>query len=326
MTRRVGILLAAALFVGLTPRPVVAADDYTLPFYSPAIPLSFGVDRDPRVGYQLDWTGQLWHDTVPHPGRVYDQHAGLDYGMSVGTFVAAARSGTVVDLEEGWGTYDHSGPGNFVRIRHADGRETVYWHLAQGGALVGLSQVVVAGQTIARSGCSGNCTGPHLHFQLLQKVGGSWQSLDPMASRLWTTWPGRVPFDAAYRTESYGGTVAVKRLTTVTHWVEFWNTGGRTWWRDGSQGRVLLSTWSPPQRSSLFRASDWPAPWLATYLDQASVAPGGYGRFTFGLRAPSATGTYTERFNLKVDPLAWFDYARLGGYYVPLYVYSGQQP
>jgi murein DD-endopeptidase MepM/ murein hydrolase activator NlpD len=326
MIRRVTPLLLAAIVIALAPTPAAAADDFTLPFHSPTISLSYGVDRDPRIGWQLDWTGQLWHDTVAHPGRVYDQHAGLDYGMPTMTTVAAARKGTVIDLEEAWGTNDHSGAGNFVRLRHADGRETVYYHLAQNGALVGMNESVQAGQPIGRSGCSGNCTGPHLHFQLLKKVGSAWQSLDPMFSRLWTTWPGRVPYLAAYRAESYGGTVAIKRLSTVTHWVEFTNTGGRTWYRDGTQGRLLLGTWNPAARTSAFRAADWPAAWVATYLDPASVPPNGVGRFTFGLRAPSTVGSYTEAFNLRADPVTWFDHARLGAYYVPIYVTSGQQP
>jgi hypothetical protein len=147
-----------------------------------------------------------------------------------------------------------------------------------------------------------------------------------MFGRLWTTWPGRVPYLAAYRAESYGGTVAIKRLTTVTHWVEFRNIGGRTWLRDGTAGRAQLATWNPAARTSLFRASDWPSTWVATFLDPASVPPDGVGRFTFGLRAPSATGSYSEAFNLRIDPIVWFDHARLGGFYVPLYVYSGQVP
>ena len=120
--------------------------------------------------------------------------------------------------------------------------------------------------------------------------------------------------------------MAIKRLTTVTHWVEFRNTGGRTWSRDATGARVLLGTWNSAARSSVFRAADWPGTWIPTYLDQASVPPDGIGRFTFGLRAPGTTGTYTEAFNLRVDPIAWFDYARLGGYYVPLVVYSGELP
>ena len=32
----------------------LATDDYTLPFYDPSVPLSYGVDRDPRPFYQRD--------------------------------------------------------------------------------------------------------------------------------------------------------------------------------------------------------------------------------------------------------------------------------
>jgi murein DD-endopeptidase MepM/ murein hydrolase activator NlpD len=321
-------VLLSIVIVGWLASPVraTAADDFTLPFNNPAVPLNYGVDRDPRVGYQLDWTGQLWHDTAAHFGRVYDQHTGIDYGMASLSLVASARNGTVVDLEEGFGTNEHGAGGNFVRRRHADGRETLYYHLAQGGALVSVGQSVLAGQTIARSGCSGNCTGPHLHFELLQLIGGAWRSIDPMAGHLWTTWPARVPYLAAYRAESNSSTVAIKRLVTATHWVEFRNTGGRNWSRDALGSRLLLGTWNPAARSSVFRAADWPSYWIATYLDQATVAPDGVGRFTFGLRAPSTVGSYSEAFNLRVDPVYWFDHARLGGYYVPLYVYSGQQP
>jgi murein DD-endopeptidase MepM/ murein hydrolase activator NlpD len=324
---RSAVLLAGFLLTlfGLAiPRPAAAADDFTLPFHNPGVTLSYGVDRDSRAGYQLDWTGQLWKDTVPHWGRVYDQHTGLDYPMSLYSPIAAARSGTVVDIQEAFGTTQYGDFGNFVRLRHADGRDTLYYHLAQGGALVGMGQTVVAGQTIAQSGCSGLCYGAHLHFELLRLVGSGWQSVDPMADRLWTTWPGRVPFAASYVRESNAGTVTIKRQATVTHWVEFRNTGGRTWARDATSGRLLLGTWSPAGRSSAFRASDWPATWVPTYLDPASVAPDGIGRFTFGLRAAVSPGSYSEPLNLRADPLFWFDHTRLGGYHVPIYVTSGQ--
>ena len=320
-------LFLGVLLVGLAaPGPAAGADDFTLPFHNPGVTLSYGMDRDLRPGYQLDWTGQLWLDTVPHWGRVYDQHSGLDYPMGLYSTVAAARSGTVVDLQEGYGTTQYGSFGNFVRVRHADGRDTLYYHLAQYGALVGVGQSVAAGQTIGQSGCSGNCSGAHLHFELLRPSGAGWQSVDPMAGRLWTTWPGRVPFLASYAGESNAGTVAIKRLMTVTHWVDFRNTGGRTWLRDTAAPRLILGTWNPAARSSAFRAWDWRASWVPTYLDPASVAPDGVGRFTFGLRGAVNPGSYSEAFNLKADPLFWFDYARLGGFYVPIYVYSGQQP
>ncbi|MGH2462591.1 MAG: M23 family metallopeptidase [Candidatus Limnocylindria bacterium] len=323
---RLSLVLSGLLASMAVPGHAAAADDFTLPFLNPSIVLSYGMDRDPRPGYQLDWTGQLWYDSVPHWGRVYDQHSGLDYGMVLQTTVVAARGGVVVGVEERFGTTQFGDFGNFVRLRHADGRETLYYHLAEQGALVGITQTVAAGQVIGRSGCSGNCTGPHLHFELLQIAGGRWQPVDPMAGRLWTTWPGRVPYLASYHSESNASTVVIRRLTTVTHWVQFRNAGGRTWLRDTAGGRLVLGTWSPAARSSVFRAADWPAYWIPTWLDQASVAPDGVGRFTFGLRAPATVGSYTEVFNLRADPLVWFDHARLGGYYVPIYVTSGQVP
>lgn len=322
---RLSVGMALLLAILASPGRAAATDDFTLPYYNPSTVLSYGVDRDPRPGYQLDWTGQLWHDSVPHWGRVYDQHTGLDYPMVVQTAVASARAGTVVDIEEGFGTTQFGDFGNFVRIRHADGRETLYYHLAQNGALVGVSQPVSAGQPIGLSGCSGTCYGAHLHFELLRYAAG-WKSVDPMADRLWTTWPGRVPFLASYWAESNPYTVVIRRGTTVFHWVEFRNTGGRTWLRDVAWGRMVLGTWNPAWRTSAFRAYDWLMPWMPTHLDQAAVTPDGVGRFTFGLRAPWTVGSYHESFNLLSDPVMWFDHARLGGYYVPIYVTSGQQP
>ena len=319
--KRLVLAAVTSAAIGLAaPATAFAADDFTLPFTDPNITLSYGVDRDSRVGYQLDWTGQLWHDTVPHYGRVYDQDTGLDYPMPLQTTVVAARNGTVVDLVVAYGTTQFGAFGNFIRVRHADGRDTLYYHLAQNGALVGLGASVVAGQAIARSGCSGMCYGAHLHFELLKPISGGWQSRDPMADRSWTTWPGRVPFLATYRAENNPYTEVIRRGATITHWVEFWNGGGRTWLRDIGIGRVLLGTWNPPAHASPFRAADWPASWWPTNLDQASVPPDGIGRFTFGLRANVVPGSYTEWYNLQAYAIFWFDHNRLGGFYVPIYV------
>ncbi|MEP7041188.1 MAG: M23 family metallopeptidase, partial [Chloroflexota bacterium] len=307
MSRAVCRVAASVLLqltaVGMTAGAVLATDDYTLPFYDPSVALSYGVDRDATLNRQLDWTGQVWNDGLTHYGRVYDQHTGLDYPMALRSEVAAAKDGTVVDVEGGFGTTQFGSFGNFVKVQHADGRQTLYYHLASaadGGIAVGVSVNVVAGQRIARSGCSGNCHGAHLHFELLVWNSGAqaFKPADPLAERRWTTWPGRIPFDAAYVRESNAGTEVIRRGATITHWVEFRNTGGRTWRNTGTTGRVGLATWNPASHASIFRAVDWPYSWMATLLDPTSVLPDGVGRFTFGLKGSPDVGSYTESFNL----------------------------
>lgn len=323
MMRWMAALPAALLVLAIGAGTAAATDDYTLPFYEPDVPLSYGVDRDPRLGIQLDWAGKTWYDTTPHYGRVYDNHTGLDYPMPLFSHVAAAKSGTVVDREGGYGTQQYGTFGNFVRVRHPDGRQTLYYHLASsadGGLLVGVGEVVPAGEPVGRSGCSGLCNGAHVHFEVLVESDDDLIPSDPMARRLWTTWPGRVPFLAAYVRESNAGTEVIRRGRTITHWVEFRNLGGRTWRPDVFPGRIALATWDPAAHDSRFAASDWPYEWMATTVNQASVPPDSVGRFTFGLRGSPAVGSYVETFNLLAQGVRWFDHDRLGGFYIPIRV------
>jgi murein DD-endopeptidase MepM/ murein hydrolase activator NlpD len=65
------------------------------------------------------------------------------------------------------------GYGNIVVIDHGNGLSTAYAHLSAiwaGGG--GVSQ----GQGIGAVGCTGSCTGPHLHFEV--RVNGA--AVDPM--------------------------------------------------------------------------------------------------------------------------------------------------
>ena len=87
-------------------------------------------------------------------------HTGVDIGgMEKGTPVYAAGKGTV--KEAGFNATD----GNFVRIDHGNGRETLYAHCEK--LLVETGDAVEVGQTIATVGSTGQSTGPHLHFEVL---------------------------------------------------------------------------------------------------------------------------------------------------------------
>ena len=99
--------------------------------------------------------------------RASANHQGIDYAVPNGTAVAASADGEVI-FAGPRGNY-----GNRVVIRHSDGSETSYSHLS--GFDVRPGDRVRAGQTVARSGSSGNVTGPHLHFEV--KRGGGY--IDP---------------------------------------------------------------------------------------------------------------------------------------------------
>ncbi|MET7935789.1 transglycosylase family protein [Streptomyces sp. NPDC005322] len=85
-------------------------------------------------------------------------HTGVDFAVPIGTSVRAAAPGTVVAA--GWG----GAFGYQVIIHHADGLYTQYAHLS--ALTVRTGQTVEAGRRIARSGNTGNTTGPHLHFEV----------------------------------------------------------------------------------------------------------------------------------------------------------------
>ena len=52
-----------------------------------------------------------------------------------------------------------------IAIDHGNGMITVYNHL--GSIWVSPGQYVAAGQGIGGVGCTGMCTGPHVHFEVI---------------------------------------------------------------------------------------------------------------------------------------------------------------
>jgi murein DD-endopeptidase MepM/ murein hydrolase activator NlpD len=100
----------------------------------------------------------------------------IDIGMPVGTAIHAARSGTVMDVEEdfnrgGTDLEKYGDKVNQVRILHDDGTMSVYAHLDLASVSVRPGARVRAGQKIARSGNTGFSSGPHLHFVIQQNTG-----------------------------------------------------------------------------------------------------------------------------------------------------------
>jgi murein DD-endopeptidase MepM/ murein hydrolase activator NlpD len=91
----------------------------------------------------------------------------VDFAMSIGTIITAARSGHVVYILETYSDDDRTpGHENVVIIRHQDSTYARYAHLTTNGALVTIGQVVMLGDTIGLSGNSGSGGAPHLHFDV----------------------------------------------------------------------------------------------------------------------------------------------------------------
>jgi murein DD-endopeptidase MepM/ murein hydrolase activator NlpD len=78
----------------------------------------------------------------------------------MGQAIYAADTGVVVFA--GW---SDRGYGDLVIIDHLNGFHTFYAHLSQWNVSCG--QQVYAGSIIGLGGSTGNSTGPHLHFEIL---------------------------------------------------------------------------------------------------------------------------------------------------------------
>lgn len=154
------------------------------------------VDQDPSGGI-LDWNcGE----------RTYNGHNGTDISLwpfpwnmmdDKNVKVAAAAAGTIVDKHDG--EYDRicypSGQAaNYVVIQHANGWQTVYYHLKKGTVTSkAIGAAIDKGEIIGYVGSSGNSTGVHLHFGVLDESGNVVDpykgSCNTISQNIWKTQP-----------------------------------------------------------------------------------------------------------------------------------------
>jgi murein DD-endopeptidase MepM/ murein hydrolase activator NlpD len=113
----------------------------------------------PQVSTRPVWPAQ---GTITSPfGRDGARwHPGIDIGILRTLVVRAAVPGRVEKVGEPNGFL---GYGDLVLVR-SKGYEELYAHLAAWNVHVG--ERIAAGQVIATAGCTGWCTGTHLHFEV----------------------------------------------------------------------------------------------------------------------------------------------------------------
>lgn len=88
-----------------------------------------------------------------------ENHPGIDLAAPIGTSIIASGNGVVT--RSGW----VNGYGQFIEINHGNGYLTRYGHASR--LFVKVGDKVIAGEEIAKVGCTGRCTGPHLHYEIV---------------------------------------------------------------------------------------------------------------------------------------------------------------
>jgi murein DD-endopeptidase MepM/ murein hydrolase activator NlpD len=108
--------------------------------------------------------GLVWPAYGPISSYMDGSHPlGIDIDMynNVGAPVGAATEGTVTFV----GGSTCCSYGLYVVVMSPGGIETLYAHFS--GFAVSQGQYVSAGQTLGYAGCTGYCTGTHLHFEVI---------------------------------------------------------------------------------------------------------------------------------------------------------------
>ncbi|MBW8785123.1 MAG: peptidoglycan DD-metalloendopeptidase family protein [Novosphingobium sp.] len=128
-----------------------------------------GMMRTPVDGARITSNFGMRFHPVLHYTRL---HAGVDFGVPVGTPVYAAAAGVVI------GAHPTGCGGNMAVVQHDNGWVTRYFHLSHFAPGLHEGERVPQGFTLGLSGVTGTCTtGPHLHYEL--RING--EPVDPMS-------------------------------------------------------------------------------------------------------------------------------------------------
>jgi murein DD-endopeptidase MepM/ murein hydrolase activator NlpD len=117
-------------------------------------------------GFIWPLNGPITSGYGPRWGRM---HTGIDIDGYAGQAIVASKAGRVIVASP------YGGYGNAVVIDHGGGIATLYAHMSAFSVSSGNS--VGQGQVVGSVGCTGSCTGDHLHFEV-RVNGGAVNPLD----------------------------------------------------------------------------------------------------------------------------------------------------
>jgi len=125
---------------------------------NPGVDDSCAADPSARVASPVPDKVVTYAYGVRNPRYAAGFHTGQDYATPTGSSALALRSGTIRWSNDAGGAY-----GRWIGLDADNGRTYVYCHLSS--RLVAAGTRVSAGQVIAKTGATGNVTGPHLHLE-----------------------------------------------------------------------------------------------------------------------------------------------------------------
>lgn len=108
--------------------------------------------KDGKITTKYGKKGKMW-------SKGY--HTGVDFAVPVGTDIVAVADGKIENASWGkaYGT---------ALVQKVEGGWVIYAHLSK--TFVKAGDAVKAGEVIAKSGNTGNSSGPHLHFEYRDNI------------------------------------------------------------------------------------------------------------------------------------------------------------
>ena len=129
--------------------------------YDEIIALCKQNDEQPVANKDLKYTASGYGRRIDPIYKTIKFHHGMDFSANTGTPVYATGNGTVTTSGR------QSGYGLTVEIDHGFDYKTLYAHLSK--ILVKRGQKVKRGEIIGLVGSTGKSTGPHLHYEVVNK-------------------------------------------------------------------------------------------------------------------------------------------------------------
>lgn len=189
-------------------------------------------------------------------------HNGIDLVKKTASLsdIIAHSDGEVVAIRNDYKTQDKNGNsyGNYVKIRHNDGRYTLYAHLKYESVCVSVGDKVTTGQKIGYMGATGHATGGHLHFEVRNANnvridpteyidGGSFDVVTPEP----TPEPVKTHFNigdtvtvnGVGKSNSYGGGFSTKRYRNTKMYVMNYKDDGRAYPYALSTNNKQVTAW-----------------------------------------------------------------------------------